>query len=74
MRGDGTRLTANFSLPGAAPGRVVLRMAGAQGKITLPQVMSADGGRYANDRVEFWIKGRSATLVRGGHSQVCQAQ
>jgi membrane-bound inhibitor of C-type lysozyme len=70
----GTRLTADFSRPGVSPGGVVLAISGGSGKITLPQVISADGGRYANDTMEFWIKGRSATLTRGGKSETCQSK
>ena len=70
----GTRLTADFSRPGVSPGNVVLVIAGGSGKITLPQLMSADGGRYANDTMEFWIKGRSATFTRGGKSETCQSK
>jgi membrane-bound inhibitor of C-type lysozyme len=40
----------------------------------LPQVLSADGGRYANDGVEFWIKGRDATLTRDGRRQTCSTR
>jgi membrane-bound inhibitor of C-type lysozyme len=68
----GTRLTATFSAPGDRPGHVVLVLAGSSGAINLPQVVSADGGRYANDSVEFWIKGRNATLTRGGKSETCR--
>jgi membrane-bound inhibitor of C-type lysozyme len=68
----GTRLTAIFSAPGNRPGHVVLVVAGSSGAINLPQVVSADGGRYANDSVEFWIKGRNATLMRGGKRETCQ--
>ena len=70
----GTRLTANFSPPSLKSGRVVLRIAGSPGAIALPQAMSADGGRYADNRMEFWIKGTSATLTSGGRSETCQAQ
>jgi membrane-bound inhibitor of C-type lysozyme len=28
----------------------------------LPHVMSADGARYANDKLEWWSKGSNATL------------
>ncbi|RDJ22889.1 hypothetical protein DWF00_05865 [Bosea caraganae] len=65
----GTRLTAAFSAPGATPRNVVLTIAGERGKLTLPQVVSADGGRYASGAVEFWIKGNDATLARAGKSQ-----
>ena len=70
----GTRLTADFSRPGVSPGQAVLAISGSPGKITLPQVMSADGGRYANDTMEFWIKGRGATFTRGGKSETCQSK
>ena len=70
----GTRLTADFSRPGASPSNVVLAISDTSAKVTLPQVMSADGGRYANDAMEFWIKGRSATLTRGGKSETCQTK
>jgi membrane-bound inhibitor of C-type lysozyme len=33
--------------------------------------MSADGGRYANGKVEFWIRGKGATLTRNGGSETC---
>jgi membrane-bound inhibitor of C-type lysozyme len=70
----GTQLTATFSPPGAAPGSVVLVFAGSKTKLTLPQVKSADGGRYANNEVEFWIRGRDATLTRTGRSEQCQSK
>jgi membrane-bound inhibitor of C-type lysozyme len=69
---DGTRLTATFSPPGASPGNVVLVIAGA--KITLPQVKSADGGRYANNEMEFWIVGKGATFTRAGRKETCQTK
>lgn len=71
---SGTRLTADFSPPGTVPGKVVLVISGSPGTITLPQVVSADGGRYANDSMEFWIKGSGATLTRGGKSETCQTK
>lgn len=64
---------AVFSDPSVQPGSVVLHMSGA-GEITLPQVMSADGGRYADDKMEFWIKGNEATLTRDGASQTCHTK
>jgi membrane-bound inhibitor of C-type lysozyme len=69
----GTKLAAEFSPPGAAKGRVTLTFATGR-KLTLPQVMSADGGRYANGDIEFWIKGRSATLTVGGASETCSTR
>jgi membrane-bound inhibitor of C-type lysozyme len=69
----GAKLTAKFSPPGAAKGHVELTFETGR-KITLPQVMSADGGRYANDDVEFWIKGRNATLTQNGASETCSTR
>ena len=68
---DGTRLSADFSPPSLKAGHVDLSIRG-DGKVTLPQQMSADGGRYANARMEFWIKGNEATLTRVGRSVSCQ--
>lgn len=42
--------------------------------IALPQVMSADGGRYADKGVEFWIKGKSATLNPDGDNETCSTK
>lgn len=42
-------------------------------RVALPQAISADGGRYAGDKIEFWIKGNTATLGRGGASETCAA-
>jgi membrane-bound inhibitor of C-type lysozyme len=36
--------------------------------------MSADSGRYANGDIEFWIKGRSATLAMNGVKESCATQ
>jgi membrane-bound inhibitor of C-type lysozyme len=69
----GTRLTAEFSPPGLKSGRVVLNIEG-RGKVTLPQKMSADGGRYVGRGTEFWIKGNGATLTRAGRSEDCQTR
>jgi membrane-bound inhibitor of C-type lysozyme len=69
--GDGTRLTADFSPPSLEAGHVDLSIRGGA-KVTVPQQMSADGGRYANARMEFWIKGNKATLTRVGRSVSCQ--
>jgi membrane-bound inhibitor of C-type lysozyme len=35
-------------------------------ELKLPQIPSADGGRYADADIEFWIKGQSATLTMKG--------
>jgi membrane-bound inhibitor of C-type lysozyme len=67
---DGTHLRAEFSPPSTELGHVVL-VIGSKEKVTLPQVKSADGGRYANADMEFWIRGKEATLTRGGRSEKC---
>lgn len=71
--GDGTTLQATFSPPGTSPGSVRLVYGGSLPETTLPQVISADGGRYAQGAVEFWIKGSGATLTRAGRATTCQA-
>jgi len=70
---DGTQLVARFSPPSITNGRVALTFETGR-KIVLPQVMSADGGRYANNSIEFWIKGRNATLTRRGASETCSTR
>lgn len=66
----GTTLVARFSPPDAQNGWVKLAFGDGR-EMTLPQAPSADGGRYVGDGVEFWIKGRSATLTRAGESKTC---
>ena len=70
---DGGKLTANFSPPNSAKGAVALTF-GTGRELKLPQVMSADGGRYADADIEFWIKGQSATLTMKGAKETCSAQ
>jgi membrane-bound inhibitor of C-type lysozyme len=44
-----------------------------EGTRKLPQVVSADGARYADEAVIFWIKGSSASFERKGTPVVnCQ--
>jgi membrane-bound inhibitor of C-type lysozyme len=71
---DGTQLIATFSSPAEAPGKVSLKIAGTEQPLELPQVLSADGGRYAAGETEFWIKGDSATFTRDGSSQSCHTK
>ena len=66
----GAKLIARFSPPGTETGTVALTFETGE-TIALPQVMSADGGRYADKGVEFWIKGTKATLTRDGDSETC---
>ena len=70
---DGTMFRADFSPPSTGPGRVVLNFVD-QGRVALPQKPSADGGRYANGRMEFWIKGNGATLTREGRTETCHTR
>ena len=71
---DGMWLTVIFSPPESVPGLAQLAVAGSSTAITLPQVLSADGGRYANDDTEFWIKGNQARLTRAGKVTTCEAR
>jgi membrane-bound inhibitor of C-type lysozyme len=71
---DGTKLQAIFSPPGTSMGSVKLIYAGSSAETTLPQVVSADGGRYTQGNVEFWIKGQGATLIRAGKSTTCRTR
>lgn len=66
---DGTVLSANFlRFIRLHATRLVI-----DGKtIVLPQRRAASGGRYARGGVEFWIKGRSATLTRQGKTTHCE--
>lgn len=70
---DGTRLQATFSPPSTSMGSVRLVYVGSSTETTLPQAVSADGGRYTHGDVEFWIKGNGATLTRAGKATICQA-
>ncbi len=69
----GTKLSAKFSPPSSAKGEVALTFDKGR-ELNLPQVMSADGGRYANAGIEFWIKGRSATLTMNGVKETCSTR
>lgn len=65
---DGSRVAAAFDNSGG--GRVSLSF-GKGAPVVLPLVISADGGRYADQSMEFWIKGKGATLTRNGSSTTC---
>jgi membrane-bound inhibitor of C-type lysozyme len=66
---DGTVLTATYlRFIRLQAARLVI-----DGKtMVLPQRRSADGGRYARGRIQFWIKGRSAMLTRDGQTTNCE--
>jgi len=70
---DGTRLVATFRGDPTALGSVVLKFARSKQQFVLPQMMSADGGRYGGDSMQFWIKGNQATLTRAGKNVGCNA-
>jgi membrane-bound inhibitor of C-type lysozyme len=69
----GGKLSANFLPPAAAKGEVKLTFDTGR-ELALPQVLSADGGRYAKAGNEFWIKGQSATLTMNGVKETCSTQ
>jgi membrane-bound inhibitor of C-type lysozyme len=71
---DGTKLQATFSPPSTSLGSVKLVYAGSSTGATLPQAVSADGGRYTHGDVEFWVKGNGATLTRAGKATTCQTR
>ncbi len=70
---DGTAVRAAFSAPGPA-GSVKLSFAKTREAVTLPQAPSADGGRYADAGIEFWIKGKTARLTRAGTTTDCKTK
>lgn len=65
---DGKRFTAAFN----AAGDVVTIAAGGDSR-TLPQVISGSGARFADAGVQYWSKGREATLegFPGGPFAAC---
>lgn len=71
---DGTRMTATFHTPAAGPGSVGLLFAASGDRTDLPQVLSADGGRYAGGVMEFWIKGRQASFRHDGKVTTCETR
>jgi membrane-bound inhibitor of C-type lysozyme len=70
---DGTAVRAAFSPPGP-DGSVRLTFTGTKGAVTLPQALAADGGRYADAGIEFWIKGKTARLTRAGATTDCKTR
>ncbi len=70
---DKTSLAATFDTPKDGPGSVAIVFSGSSERIVLPQVLSADGGRYAAGDTEFWIKGSQATLTRAGKATGCKS-
>ncbi|MET0278712.1 MAG: MliC family protein [Pseudorhodoplanes sp.] len=67
---DGTAISAVFF-----PKEKNLRMQMSGRSYSLPQRLSADGGRYAKAGVSFWVKGQQATLKRPKtKTTICRAQ
>ena len=67
---DGTPLSVVFF-----PKEKNLRMQMSGKSYSLPQRLSADGGRYAKGGVSFWVKGQQATLKRRKvKPTICRAQ
>lgn len=69
----GTTLSARFAPASYATGKVDIRFGNGR-SLTLPQVVAADGQRYAGGDVEFWMKGNGATLTRGADIQSCTSR
>lgn len=67
---DGTAVKAVFSSP-RPTGSVQLTFKRQAKPVVLPQALSADGGRYADGDMEFWIKGKTARLTRAGVATDC---
>ena len=70
---DGSKLTANFSPARRqqGPGEAIF---GTGRELALPQVLSANGGRFADADIEFWIKGQSAALRMMGVKETCSTR
>lgn len=71
---DGTQLSATFKTPDSGPGSVDLVFPATGETLSLPQALSADGGRYVSGETEFWIKGDSGTLTRGATMTTCDVE
>jgi membrane-bound inhibitor of C-type lysozyme len=69
---DNTRLDATFVVPKQGLGSVELIFLKSNERISLPQVISADGARYAGGVTEFWAKGSQATLRQAGNVTTCK--
>ena len=68
---DGTKVVATFQNKTGGLGSVSLYFPKTGKRMSLPQGMSADGGRYAAGKAQFWIKGDQATFTRAGRDTVC---
>jgi membrane-bound inhibitor of C-type lysozyme len=69
---NGQVINAVFKTPSSGFGSVALHFTQTNQTSNLPQVPSADGGRYSDAHTEFWIKGNGATLTHNGKSTNCR--
>jgi len=61
---DGTRLEVRFGALADQSLHFVKLRRGTKAEETLPQLVSASGARFSDERaLEFWIKGSSASLT-----------
>jgi membrane-bound inhibitor of C-type lysozyme len=70
---DGTVMHAVFRGLGKT-GSVQLTFPGQGRPVTLPQALSADGGRYSRGKTQFWIKGNTASFTRQGATAECRTE
>lgn len=69
---DQTPVTAVFVVPKEGLGSVELAFPKTNERLNLPQVISADGARYAAGVTEFWVKGSQATLRQADKTLTCR--
>jgi len=65
---DGSQILATFD---NAPDPATVDVVRGDQQFTLPQAISASGARYLGDDIEFWNKGRNATVDWQGTKLAC---
>jgi membrane-bound inhibitor of C-type lysozyme len=65
---DDSAIIATFD---NAPDPATVHLVRGDEQFTLPQAMSASGARYLGDDIEFWNKGRDATVDWQGMTLAC---
>jgi membrane-bound inhibitor of C-type lysozyme len=65
---DGSAIQATFD---NAPDPATVHLVRGGQQFTLPQAISASGARYLGDAIEFWNKGRAATVDWQGTQLAC---
>ena len=68
---DGTTILARFTEGASGAGAVTLSFGEKPTTLVLQQLLSADGGRYGDKKVEFWVKGKGATFTHDGKGTSC---